>query len=162
MKFNGFGIGIVKGLAVTIKYLARHPVTVQYPEQRLNPSRRMRGNELIWSRERCTGCATCAKSCPQGAIEIVTATNLTDNKYEVETYRVDTGYCVQCGLCVEACPYDALFMGYSYERAKYRRGDLVQADDALLESIGLSATDLETVRAELPQQIEAAETTLME
>jgi HD-like signal output (HDOD) protein len=35
-------------------------------------------------------------------------------------------------------------------------------DDALLESIGLSATDLETLRAELPQQIEAAETTLME
>jgi formate hydrogenlyase subunit 6/NADH:ubiquinone oxidoreductase subunit I len=35
---------------------------------------------------------------------------------------------------VEACPYDAVFMGYSYERAKYRRGELVQANDALLES----------------------------
>ena len=71
---------------------------------------------------------------PQGAIEIVTSANSVDNKYDVETYRVDTGYCIQCGLCVEACPYDALFMGYSYERAKYRRGELVQADDELLES----------------------------
>jgi len=125
---------MLKGLSVTIRHLFRHPTVNQYPEQRLNISRRNRGNELIWSREKCTGCATCAKTCPQGAIEIITATNAKDNKYDVEKYQVDTGYCIQCGLCVEACPYDALFMGYSYERAKYRRGELVQSDDELLES----------------------------
>ncbi len=134
MKFERYGIGIAKGLTVTIRHLLRHPTVSQFPEQRLNMSRRIRGNELIWSREKCTGCATCAKTCPQGAIEIVTATILADNKYEVEKYQVDTGYCIQCGLCVEACPFDALFMGYSYERAKYRRGDLIQTDDELLES----------------------------
>jgi formate hydrogenlyase subunit 6/NADH:ubiquinone oxidoreductase subunit I len=134
LKFEHYGLGLLKGLSVTIRHLIRHPTVNQYPEQRLNISRRNRGNELIWSRERCTGCATCAKTCPQGAIEIVTATNVVDNKYEVEKYWVDTGYCIQCGLCVEACPYDALFMGYSYERAKYRRGELVQSDDELLES----------------------------
>ena len=134
MKFERFGLGIAKGLTVTIRHLLRHPTVSQYPEQRLNVSRRIRGNELVWSREKCTGCATCAKTCPQGAIVIVTATSQAENKYEVEKYEVDTGYCIQCGLCVEACPYDALFMGYSYERAKYRRGDLVQANDMLLES----------------------------
>jgi NADH-quinone oxidoreductase chain I len=125
---------MLKGMTVTIRHLLRHPTVSQFPDQRLNTSRRIRGNELIWSREHCTGCATCAKTCPQGAIEIVTATNTADNKYEVEKYQVDTGYCIQCGLCVEACPYDALFMGYSYERAKYRRSELVQKDDELLES----------------------------
>jgi len=134
LKFERYGIGIVKGLTVTIRHLLRHPTVSQYPEQRLNVSRRIRGNELIWSREKCTGCGTCAKTCPQGAIEIVTSTNLAENKYEVEKYQVDNGYCIQCGLCVEACPYDALYMGYSFERAKYRRGELVQADDMLLES----------------------------
>jgi len=134
LKFERYGIGIVKGLTVTISHLLRHPTVSQYPEQRLNVSRRIRGNELIWSREKCTGCGTCAKTCPQGAIEIVTSTNLAENKYEVEKYQVDNGYCIQCGLCVEACPYDALYMGYSFERAKYRRGELVQADDMLLES----------------------------
>ena len=121
-------------MAVTLRQTLRHPIVNQYPEQRLNISRRERGNELVWSRERCTGCATCAKACPQGAIELVTATNPVNNRYDVETYRVDTGYCIQCGLCVEACPFDALFMGYSYERAKYKRNDVIQENDALLES----------------------------
>ena len=134
MKFEHYGIGMLKGMSVTIRHLLRHPTVSQFPEQKLNTSRRIRGNELIWSREKCTGCATCAKTCPQGAIEIITSTNTVDNKYDVEKYQVDTGYCIQCGLCVEACPYDALFMGYSYERAKYRRGELVQKDDELLES----------------------------
>jgi formate hydrogenlyase subunit 6/NADH:ubiquinone oxidoreductase subunit I len=118
LKFERYGIGLIKGMWVTIQHMVRHPVTNQYPRQRLNISRRTRGNELVWSREKCTGCGTCAKSCPQGVIEIITSTNMADNKYEVEKYQVDIGYCIQCGLCVEACPYDALFMGYSYERAQ--------------------------------------------
>ncbi len=134
MKFERYGKGIAKGLTVTIRHMFRHPVTVQYPEQRLNTSRRIRGNELIWDNVKCTGCGTCAKTCPQGAIEIVTSTNLVENKYEVEKYQIDTGYCIQCGLCVEACPYEALYMGYSYERAKYRRGELVQTKEMMLES----------------------------
>ncbi len=134
MKFERYGKGIAKGLIVTIRHLFRHPVTTQYPEQRLNTSRRIRGNELIWDNIKCTGCATCAKACPQGAIEIVTSTNLVENKYVVEEYQVDTGYCIQCGLCVEACPYEALYLGYSYERAKYRRGELVQTKEMMLAS----------------------------
>jgi NAD(P)H-quinone oxidoreductase subunit I len=133
LKFERYGIGIAKGLRVTIKHLFRHPVTVQYPEQRLNVSRRIRGNELIWDKERCTGCATCAKSCPQGAIEIVTSKG-EENNYIVDKFEVDTGYCIFCGLCVESCPFEALFMGYAYERAKYRRGELVQANEMLLAS----------------------------
>ncbi len=154
MKFERFGLGIAKGLTVTIRHMLRHPTVSQYPEQRLNVSRRIRGNELIWSREKCTGCGTCAKSCPQGVIEIVTSTNLEDNKYDVEKYQVDNGYCIQCGLCVEACPYDALFMGYSFERAKYRRGDLVQAGDELLESAERPASGYyhPDIAAKLPRQ----------
>ena len=84
--------------------------------------------------EKCDGCTLCAKSCPQGAIEIITSTNQVENKYVVEKYEVDTGYCIQCGLCVEACPYDAVYLGYSYECAKYRRGELVQSKETMLET----------------------------
>ena len=154
MKFERYGKGIAKGLTVTIKHLFRQPVTTQYPEQRLNTSRRIRGNELIWSQEKCTGCATCAKTCPQGAIEIVTSTDLVENKYVVEKYQVDTGYCIQCGLCVEACPYKALFMGYAYERAKYRRGELVQSQAMMLESPArpVSGYFYPDLAAKLPEQ----------
>jgi len=134
LQFERYGKGIAKGLRVTIAHLLRHPITVQYPEQRLNTSRRIRGNELIWDNIKCTGCGTCAKTCPQGAIQIITSVNPEENKYKVEKMEVDTGYCIQCGLCVEACPYGALFMGYAYERAQYRRGDLVQSNEGLLSS----------------------------
>ena len=134
MKFESYGLGIAKGMGVTIKHLFKHPITTQYPEQRLNTSRRIRGNELIWSDIRCTGCGTCAKACPQGAIKITTRMDAANNKYLVENYEVDTGYCIQCGLCVEACPYGAVFLGTSYERAKYRRGEVVQCNEALLKS----------------------------
>jgi len=154
LKFERYGKGIAKGLRVTIRHLFRHPVTTQYPEQRLNTSRRIRGNELIWDNIKCTGCATCAKSCPQGAIRIVTSVNSVENKYVVEKFDVDTGYCIQCGLCVEACPYEAIFMGYAYERAKYRRGELVQADEMLLASAERrrSGYMYPEIAAELPRQ----------
>jgi NADH-quinone oxidoreductase subunit I len=126
LKSSSYGKGIVKGLSVTLKTLFRHPTVNKYPEQKLHISRRFRGNELVWDEKKCTGCGTCAKTCPQGVIRIVTSADAESNRYIVEQYQVDTGYCIQCGLCVEACPYGALFMGYSYECAKYRRSELVQ------------------------------------
>jgi len=154
LKFERYGIGIAKGLSVTIRHLFRHPITVQYPEQRLNTSRRIRGNELIWDQEKCTGCGSCAKTCPQGVIEIVTSTELVENKYAVEKYQIDSGYCIQCGLCVEVCPFEALFMGYSYERAKYRRGELVQTKEIMLESPDRPASGYfyPEIAEELPRQ----------
>ena len=155
MKFERYGKGIAKGLAVTLGYFLRRPSVTQYPEQRLNIARRTRGQELVWDRKKCTGCCTCAKACPQGVIEIVTSVNPENNKYEVEKYQVDTGYCIQCGLCVESCPYGALFMSYNYECAKYRRGDLVQnKEDMMLESGNKqpSAYFYPELEADLPRQ----------
>ncbi|MDD5189692.1 MAG: NADH-quinone oxidoreductase subunit I [Dehalococcoidales bacterium] len=132
MKFSNYGLGIIKGMGVTLKNLFRASPTTQYPEQRLTVSKRIRGTELVWSVEKCTGCATCARTCPQGVIRIVTHPGEAGgdpNRYVVETLEVDSGYCIHCGLCVEACPYNALFLGYKFERAKYRRQELVQSKE---------------------------------
>lgn len=75
MKFEHYGAGIAKGMVVTMKNLLRKPITTQYPEERLTVSRRIRGNELAWSQEKCTGCYTCARSCPHGVITIETPEN---------------------------------------------------------------------------------------
>lgn len=124
MQFERYGKGLVKGLNITLRHVFRPRITTQYPEEKLTVSKRFRGYELVWDKERCTGCATCAKSCPQGNIEIVTSRGV-ENKYEVEKFELDSGRCIFCGLCVESCPYDALFLGLDYERATYRRGELV-------------------------------------
>jgi len=154
LKFEHYGIGIAKGMALTFKHLFRKPITTQYPEERLTISRRTRGNELVWDKERCTGCATCAKSCPQGAIQIITSVNTEENKYVVEKFEVDNGYCIFCGLCVESCPYEALFMSYDYERARYRRQELVSAKEGLLLSDKKQPSGYARpkIEAALPQQ----------
>ncbi|MEW6033478.1 MAG: NADH-quinone oxidoreductase subunit I [Chloroflexota bacterium] len=128
-----FGTGILKGMTVTMKNLLGRAITTSYPEGRLVISRRSRGNEFVWYPKRCTGCATCAKACPQGNIEIVTGRG-NNNFYEVEKFEVDTGRCMFCGLCVESCPYDALYMGYRYELARYRREELVLGKEELIET----------------------------
>ncbi len=154
MKFERYGIGLAKGMMVTVKHLIRRPVTTQYPEEKLTPAKRIRGNELVWDNIKCTGCTTCARSCPQGAIHITTSVDAKDNRYNVAKIEVDTGYCISCGLCVESCPYDALRMGYSYERAKYRRGELVQTNKMLLKSPERPASAFmhPEIEPELPEQ----------
>lgn len=132
LKRGVFGSGIAKGMRVTMKNLLGRAITTSYPEHKLTVSRRFRGNEFVWYPAKCTGCATCAKSCPQGNIEIVTCRK--GDAYDVETFEIDTGRCTFCGLCVESCPYDALCLGRGYEMAKYRRGDLVQNKESIQES----------------------------
>ncbi len=133
MKFERYGIGIAKGMAVTLKHLFRPPITVQYPEEKLVVSRRIRGNDLVWYADKCTGCGTCAKSCPQGNIEIATHEG-SENNYVVDKFELDIGRCMFCGLCVESCPYEALAMGVGYERAQFRRRQLVLGKEELLPS----------------------------
>ncbi|MBE0415545.1 MAG: NADH-quinone oxidoreductase subunit NuoH, partial [Dehalococcoidia bacterium] len=48
-----YGRGIAKGMALTFRHLFRRPITVQYPEQKLTPAPRFRGNGLVWDAERC-------------------------------------------------------------------------------------------------------------
>jgi formate hydrogenlyase subunit 6/NADH:ubiquinone oxidoreductase subunit I len=96
---------------------------------RLDQHSRFRGEEFAWYEQRCTGCASCAKFCPLGIIKIVTDTSgkyeQDGGKYDIEVFDIDIGRCMFCGLCVQACPYDALHMGSGFEEGVYSRNDLV-------------------------------------
>ncbi len=133
-----YGLGMAKGLLVTLKNLTKKPFTVQYPEERLKQHPRFRGEEFVWYEERCTGCASCAKYCPLGIIKIETSPSETNvskgDKYRLETFDIQIFRCMFCGLCVEACPYDALFMGSGFEQGQYSRKEMVITIDQLRES----------------------------
>jgi ferredoxin len=51
---------------------------------------------------------------------------------QVEKYELNSGRCIYCGLCVESCPFDALYMGRGYERGTYRLGELILNKEDLL------------------------------
>jgi len=55
-----------------------------------------------------------------------------DLAYDVTKYQLNGGACIYCGLCVESCPFDALFMGYSYERGTYRFSEQILNKEELL------------------------------
>ena len=133
-----YGLAMVKGLLVTLRNLTRKPFTIQYPEERAKQHPRFRGEEFVWYEERCTGCASCAKYCPLGIIKIVTSPSGTapqqGDKYLLEVFDIELQRCMFCGLCVEACPYDALFMGSGFEQAQYSRENMVISIDQLRES----------------------------
>ena len=107
-------------------------------QDRMPQHPRFRGEEFTWYEERCTGCASCAKYCPLGIIRIVTEPSgkamQEGEKYGIEVFDIDIGRCMYCGLCVEACPYDALHMGSGFEEATYRRSELVVDVDRLREA----------------------------
>lgn len=54
-------------------------------------------------RDRCTGCGTCARACPVGAIAV-------RNRLAV----VDHGRCIHCYCCHELCPEAAVELQYSW------------------------------------------------
>lgn len=125
---------MAKGLSVTLKHATRRPVTTQYPEERLNVSKRFRGQEHVWDPEACTACTMCARACPQNIIKLTTKEppeGEEKKKKVIDTLEIDEGRCSFCGFCVEACPTNALFFGRSYERARFRRNELVSTKESM-------------------------------
>ncbi|MFQ6019463.1 MAG: NuoI/complex I 23 kDa subunit family protein [Dehalococcoidia bacterium] len=124
-----FGTGIAKGMMLTLKHLFRPPFTFQYPEENRPIPVTARTN-LLWFEERCTGCSTCAQACPDGCILVETSPR-EDGSLNIDRYEIDFRLCMYCGLCVEACPYEAIQAGGPYDDAAYNTDDLYRDKHAL-------------------------------
>ncbi len=133
-----YGLGILKGLGIVFRHLLERPITRQYPEEATPLQPRFRGYDFALMEDRCTCNAACAKACPHGCIDIVTHRS-EDGRFVFDKFDIDVGKCMVCGLCVEACPYDALFMGAGFELATYNRWDAVVHKDDIANRDRLSA-----------------------
>jgi NADH-quinone oxidoreductase subunit I len=124
-----YGLGIAKGLLMTLRQLFRRPFTVQYPEEVRHMPPRARTN-LLWFDERCTGCSTCAQACPDGCILVATSPR-EDGSLNKDRYEIDFRLCMFCGLCVEACPFEAIQAGGPFDDAVYVFDDMYRDKDTL-------------------------------
>src|SRR5690349_8947878 len=116
-----FGLGVAKGMLTTISHLVKPPVTIQYPEERLDMPIWTRGRpRLIYEVDtgelRCTACGACALACPVDVIKIEQHPSPIKGKV-LDRFDIDMAGCIECALCVEACPFRAITMAPDFEMA---------------------------------------------
>ncbi len=121
------GVGLLKGLGVTIKHLFRRPATLMYPHERAELPPRTRGVIALMD-ENCTVCMLCARECPDWCIYIDSHKETVPPAKEggrartrnvLDRFAIDFSLCMYCGICVEVCPFDALWWSPEFEYAEY-------------------------------------------
>ena len=92
------------------KHLFKKPVTLEYPEKKIQTGEHFRGKPIV---EGCIKCGTCLKVCPTGAIKI-----------EENEFKIDMKRCIFCGNCAFYCVKKAIKMSEDYELATENKNGL--------------------------------------
>ena len=126
---------LLKGMALTGKYLFKPKITVQYPEEKTPMSPRFRGLHALRrypnGEERCIACKLCEAVCPAMAITIESDVR-EDGTRRTTRYDIDLTKCIFCGFCEESCPVDSIVETHIHEYHGEKRGDLYFTKEMLL------------------------------
>lgn len=113
-----FGSGILNGLRITLRNMRRGPITLQYPHERNELPERSRWAVQLKLNEdgshRCTSCQACVRACPDSVL-FIDDTTAEDRSKHINLFNYELGACMMCGICVTACPFDAIEMSQNYE-----------------------------------------------
>ena len=145
---------LIAGMALTLRYMFRKKVTINYPFEKGPLSPRFRGEHALRrypnGEERCIGCKLCEAICPALAITIE-AEPRADGSRRTTRFDIDMIKCIYCGLCEEACPVDAIVEGPNFEYASETREELLYDKEKLLANGDRWETELaERLRADAP------------
>ena len=103
------------------------------------PATRSRGTIGLLE-ENCTVCMLCARECPDWCLFIEGHTELAEpvkpggrprTRHVLDRFAIDFSLCMYCGICIEVCPFDALFWAPEVIAAEPSREALVEERDAL-------------------------------
>ncbi|MFE7839438.1 NuoI/complex I 23 kDa subunit family protein [Streptomyces sp. NPDC057474] len=135
------GSGLAKGLAVTLRTMTRKTVTEQYPDVQPELPPRTRGVIGLFE-ENCTVCMLCARECPDWCIYIDSHKETVPpaapggrerSRNVLDRFAIDFSLCMYCGICIEVCPFDALFWSPEFEYAETDIHELTHERDKLRE-----------------------------
>jgi NADH-quinone oxidoreductase subunit I len=134
------GLGLVKGLAVTLKHALRPSITQQYPEEKPDLPPRTRG-VIALKEANCTVCYKCSRECPDWCIYIDAHKETHEpasggkgrSMKVLDRFAIDYALCMYCGICVEVCPFDALFWSPEFEYSEYDIVELTHEKEKLEE-----------------------------
>jgi NADH-quinone oxidoreductase subunit I len=128
---------LLLGMILTLKYMFKPKVTINYPHEKGPLSPRFRGEHALRrypnGEERCIACKLCEAVCPAQAITIE-AEPREDGSRRTTKYDIDMSKCIYCGLCEESCPVDAIVEGPNFEFAKETREELMYNKEKLLSN----------------------------
>ena len=126
---------VVEGFVLTLGYMFRPKVTVNYPYERTPTGPRFRGEHALRrypnGEERCIACKLCEAICPAQAITIE-AEPRDDGSRRATRYDIDMVKCIYCGFCQEACPVDAIVEGPNQKYSTETREELYYDKEKLL------------------------------
>jgi NADH-quinone oxidoreductase subunit I len=134
------GLGLLKGLGVTLKHALRPSITQQYPEVKPDLPPRTRG-VIALKEANCTVCYKCSRECPDWCIYIDAHKETHEpasggkgrSMKVLDRFAIDYALCMYCGICVEVCPFDALFWSPEFEYAEYDIVELTHEKEKLEE-----------------------------